>query len=142
MSYCRSMKSCMVVLDSSKFVYTWGKGQYVCIWATEARWSGDHSSERSMHSATSSRVVQVLPMRGSAEAEQDLRPILTVHGFVMSPCMGSRISKSSWKWWLTLKLPESNMQIRNSIQIHLQPLPEPLLLYLLELQPPTSAMQS
>ena len=52
-----------------------------------ARWSGDHSSERSMHSATSSRVVQVLPMRGLAKAEQDLRPILTVHGFVMSPFM-------------------------------------------------------
>ena len=42
------MKSCMVVLDSSKFVYTWGKGHYVCIWAMGARWSGDHSSERSM----------------------------------------------------------------------------------------------
>ncbi|GAB4854669.1 hypothetical protein Ancab_023252 [Ancistrocladus abbreviatus] len=36
-----------------------------------------------MHSATSSRPVRVMLMRGSAEAEQDLRPVLAVHGFMM-----------------------------------------------------------
>ena len=53
------------------------------VWAMGAKWSGDHLSERNMHSATSSRPVRVLLMRGSAEAEQDLRPVLAVHGFMM-----------------------------------------------------------
>uniref|UniRef100_A0A5B6ZE87 Cytochrome b561, DM13 and DOMON domain-containing protein n=1 Tax=Davidia involucrata TaxID=16924 RepID=A0A5B6ZE87_DAVIN len=53
------------------------------IWAMGARWSGDNLSERNMHSVTSSRPVRVLLMRGSAEAEEDLRPVLAVHGFMM-----------------------------------------------------------
>lgn len=53
------------------------------IWAMGARWSENHLSERNMHSATSSRPVRVLLLRGSAEAEQDLRPVLAVHGFMM-----------------------------------------------------------
>ncbi|KAF8407229.1 hypothetical protein HHK36_006356 [Tetracentron sinense] len=53
------------------------------IWAMGARWSEDHLSERNMHSVTSSRPIRVLLMRGSAEAEQDLRPVLAVHGFMM-----------------------------------------------------------
>ena len=71
-----------------------------------ARWLGDHSSERSIKFAISSKLVQVLPMHGSAEAKQDIRPILTVHGFVVSSRMGSKSSKASWKCWLTLKLPK------------------------------------
>ncbi|KAA8525569.1 hypothetical protein F0562_007424 [Nyssa sinensis] len=53
------------------------------IWAMGARWSGDNLSERNMHSITSSRPVRVLLMRGSAEAEEDLQPVLAVHGFMM-----------------------------------------------------------
>ncbi|XP_057948734.1 cytochrome b561, DM13 and DOMON domain-containing protein At5g54830 [Malania oleifera] len=53
------------------------------IWAMGARWSDDHLSERNMHSVTSNRPVRVMLMRGSAEAEQDLRPVLAVHGFMM-----------------------------------------------------------
>ncbi|XP_057479050.1 cytochrome b561, DM13 and DOMON domain-containing protein At5g54830 [Actinidia eriantha] len=53
------------------------------IWAMGARWSEDHLSERNMHSAASSRPVRVFLMRGSAEAEEDLRPVLAVHGFMM-----------------------------------------------------------
>ncbi|KAK1394421.1 DOMON domain, Cytochrome b561/ferric reductase transmembrane, DM13 domain protein [Heracleum sosnowskyi] len=36
-----------------------------------------------MHSITSSRPVRVLLVSGSAEAEEDLRPVLSVHGFMM-----------------------------------------------------------
>ncbi|KAM7459566.1 hypothetical protein LguiA_036560 [Lonicera macranthoides] len=52
------------------------------IWAMGSRWS-DHISEKNMHSVTSSKPVRVLLMRGSAEAEEDLRPVLAVHGFMM-----------------------------------------------------------
>ncbi|KAF3776726.1 Cytochrome b561 DM13 and DOMON domain-containing protein [Nymphaea thermarum] len=53
------------------------------VWALGAHWSDDHLSIRNMHSATSSHPVRVLLMRGSTEAEQDLRPVLAVHGFMM-----------------------------------------------------------
>lgn len=53
------------------------------IWAMGAQWSDDHLSVRNMHSVTSSRPIRVLLMRGSAEAEEDLRPVLAVHGFMM-----------------------------------------------------------
>ncbi|KAL5980344.1 hypothetical protein ACLOJK_028252 [Asimina triloba] len=58
------------------------------IWAMGARWSDNHLSERNMHSVTSSRPVRVLLMRGSAEAEEDLRPVLAVHGFMMFVAWG------------------------------------------------------
>ncbi|KAF7139053.1 hypothetical protein RHSIM_Rhsim07G0163300 [Rhododendron simsii] len=53
------------------------------IWAMGARWSDDNLSERNMHSAASSRPVRVFLKRGSAEALEDLRPVLAVHGFMM-----------------------------------------------------------
>ncbi|CAN4097908.1 unnamed protein product [Withania somnifera] len=53
------------------------------IWAMGAQWSDDHLSVRNMHSVTSSRPIRVSLMRGSAEAEEDLRPVLAVHGFMM-----------------------------------------------------------
>ncbi|XP_060216296.1 cytochrome b561, DM13 and DOMON domain-containing protein At5g54830 [Lycium barbarum] len=53
------------------------------IWAMGAQWSDGHLSVRNMHSVTSSRPIRVLLMRGSAEAEEDLRPVLAVHGFMM-----------------------------------------------------------
>ncbi|KAL4181805.1 hypothetical protein AMTRI_Chr12g272860 [Amborella trichopoda] len=58
------------------------------VWAMGARWSVDHLSERNMHSITSSRPVRILLLRGSAEAEQDLRPVLAVHGFMMFVAWG------------------------------------------------------
>ncbi|KAL1558444.1 cytochrome b561, DM13 and DOMON domain-containing protein [Salvia divinorum] len=53
------------------------------IWAMGTQWSGDHLSVRNMHFITSKRPVSVLLMHGSAEAEEDLRPVLAVHGFMM-----------------------------------------------------------
>ncbi|CAI9096627.1 OLC1v1032818C1 [Oldenlandia corymbosa var. corymbosa] len=53
------------------------------IWARGAQWSDDHLSVTNMHSVTSKRPVNVLLMHGSAEAEEDLRPVLAVHGFMM-----------------------------------------------------------
>ncbi|XP_074296186.1 cytochrome b561, DM13 and DOMON domain-containing protein At5g54830-like [Silene latifolia] len=52
------------------------------IWAMGAKWSND-LTEKNMHSAHSSRHVKVMLTHGSAETEQDLRPVLTVHGFMM-----------------------------------------------------------
>ncbi|XP_011069702.1 cytochrome b561, DM13 and DOMON domain-containing protein At5g54830 [Sesamum indicum] len=53
------------------------------IWAMGAQWSDDHLSVGNMHFVTSKRPMSVLLMRGSAEAEEDLRPVLGVHGFMM-----------------------------------------------------------
>ncbi|XP_047950709.1 cytochrome b561, DM13 and DOMON domain-containing protein At5g54830 [Salvia hispanica] len=53
------------------------------IWAMGAQWSDDHLSVRNMHFITSKRPISVLLMHGSAEAEEDLRPVLAVHGFMM-----------------------------------------------------------
>ncbi|XP_061365734.1 cytochrome b561, DM13 and DOMON domain-containing protein At5g54830-like [Gastrolobium bilobum] len=53
------------------------------VWAMGAKWTNDHLSNRNMHSSKSSRPIHVLLMRGSAEAEQDLLPVLAVHGFMM-----------------------------------------------------------
>lgn len=53
------------------------------IWAMGAGWTDGAPAERNMHSAMSSRAVRILLLRGSAEAEQDLRPVLAVHGFMM-----------------------------------------------------------
>lgn len=53
------------------------------VWVMGATWSNDHLTERNMHSHTSSRPIRILLMRGSAEAEQDLLPVLAVHGFMM-----------------------------------------------------------
>ncbi|KAE8720369.1 Cytochrome b561, DM13 and DOMON domain-containing protein [Hibiscus syriacus] len=57
------------------------------IWAMGAKWS-EHLSERNMHSVTSQRPVRVMLTRGSSEAEQDLRPVLAVHGFMMFVAWG------------------------------------------------------
>ncbi|XP_010541578.1 PREDICTED: cytochrome b561, DM13 and DOMON domain-containing protein At5g54830-like [Tarenaya hassleriana] len=53
------------------------------IWAMGAKWTDEQLTERNMHSVTSQRPVLVMLMRGSAEAEQDLLPVLGVHGFMM-----------------------------------------------------------
>nr|XP_043608908.1 cytochrome b561, DM13 and DOMON domain-containing protein At5g54830-like [Erigeron canadensis] len=53
------------------------------IWAMGAKWSADHLTLSNMHSMTSSKPVRVSLIRGSAEAEENLRPVLAVHGFMM-----------------------------------------------------------
>jgi len=53
------------------------------IWAMGAKWTDGQLTERNMHSVTSQRPVRVMLTRGSAEADQDLRPVLGVHGFMM-----------------------------------------------------------
>ncbi|MFS7996775.1 putative DOMON domain, cytochrome b561/ferric reductase transmembrane, DM13 [Helianthus anomalus] len=53
------------------------------IWAMGAKWSSDHLTESNMHSVKSNKPVRVSLIRGSAEAEEDLRPVLAVHGFMM-----------------------------------------------------------
>ncbi|GAB2284957.1 hypothetical protein Dimus_019412 [Dionaea muscipula] len=53
------------------------------IWAMGAKWSNDHLSEHNMHSSTSSRPIRVMLTSGTAEAEQDLRPVLGIHGIMM-----------------------------------------------------------
>uniref|UniRef100_A0A0D9XGN4 Cytochrome b561 domain-containing protein n=1 Tax=Leersia perrieri TaxID=77586 RepID=A0A0D9XGN4_9ORYZ len=58
------------------------------VWAMGASWSGNSLTGSNMHSVTSSRPIRVLLLRGSAEAEQDLRPVLAVHGFMMFVAWG------------------------------------------------------
>ncbi|CAI0459168.1 unnamed protein product [Linum tenue] len=53
------------------------------VWAMGASWSDEQLSEKNMHSATSQRPVRILLLGGSTEAEQDIRPVLAVHGFMM-----------------------------------------------------------
>ncbi|XP_068313221.1 cytochrome b561, DM13 and DOMON domain-containing protein At5g54830-like [Pyrus communis] len=53
------------------------------VWAMGTAWTDENLSEQNMHFVTSSRPIRVLLMRGSAEAEQDLQPVLAVHGFMM-----------------------------------------------------------
>ncbi|XP_076911249.1 cytochrome b561, DM13 and DOMON domain-containing protein At5g54830-like [Bidens hawaiensis] len=53
------------------------------IWAMGAKWSSDHLTESNMHSVKSNKPVRVSLIRGSAEAEEDIRPVLAVHGFMM-----------------------------------------------------------
>ncbi|KAI3687142.1 hypothetical protein L1987_80833 [Smallanthus sonchifolius] len=53
------------------------------IWAMGAKWSSDHLTQSNMHSVKSNKPVRVSLIRGSAEAEEDLRPVLAVHGFMM-----------------------------------------------------------
>ncbi|KAJ9546495.1 hypothetical protein OSB04_019038 [Centaurea solstitialis] len=49
------------------------------IWAMGAKWSSDHLSQSNMHSVKSNKPVRVSLIRGSAEAEEDLRPVLAIH---------------------------------------------------------------
>ncbi|XP_047161423.1 cytochrome b561, DM13 and DOMON domain-containing protein At5g54830-like [Vigna umbellata] len=58
------------------------------VWAMGAKWSSDRLTDRNMHSSTSKRPIRVQLMRGSAEAEQDLLPVLAVHGFMMFVAWG------------------------------------------------------
>ncbi|KAF0902834.1 hypothetical protein E2562_019148 [Oryza meyeriana var. granulata] len=58
------------------------------IWAMGSQWSSGRLSVKNMHSVTSNRPVRVLLLAGTAEAEQDLRPVLAVHGFMMFVAWG------------------------------------------------------
>ncbi|XP_071701998.1 cytochrome b561, DM13 and DOMON domain-containing protein At5g54830-like [Rutidosis leptorrhynchoides] len=53
------------------------------IWAMGAKWSLDHLTQSNMHFVKSNKPVRVSLIRGSAEAEEDLRPVLAAHGFMM-----------------------------------------------------------
>lgn len=58
------------------------------IWAMGSQWSSGRLSVNNMHSATSNRPVRILLLSGLAEAVQDLRPVLAVHGFMMFVAWG------------------------------------------------------
>lgn len=72
---CSKGQECKNVIDPSSPLKV--------VWATGALWSEEHLSDRNMHSQTSSRAVLVHLMRGAAEADQTLLPVLAVHGFMM-----------------------------------------------------------
>lgn len=72
---CSKGQECKNVIDPSSPLKV--------VWATGALWSEEHLSDRNMHSQTSSRAVVVHLMRGAAEADQTLLPVLAVHGFMM-----------------------------------------------------------
>ncbi|KAL9329625.1 hypothetical protein ACSQ67_004628 [Phaseolus vulgaris] len=58
------------------------------VWAMGTKWTNDHLTDRNMHSSTSNRPIRVQLLRGSAEAEQELLPVLAVHGFMMFVAWG------------------------------------------------------
>lgn len=53
------------------------------VWALGTQWKADQLTDRNMHSSKSSKYMSVYLTRGVAEAEQELRPVLAVHGFIM-----------------------------------------------------------
>eukprot|EP00250_Pteridium_aquilinum_P010873 c19688_g1_i1 orf=592-3381(+) len=53
------------------------------VWALGTQWKADQLTDRNMHSSKSSKYMSVHLTRGVAEAEQELRPVLAVHGFIM-----------------------------------------------------------
>ncbi|KAL2343131.1 hypothetical protein Fmac_004416 [Flemingia macrophylla] len=58
------------------------------VWAIGAKWTIDHLTDRNMHSSTSNRPIRIHLKVGSSEAEQDLLPVLVVHGFMMFVAWG------------------------------------------------------
>ncbi|KAI4969666.1 cytochrome b561, DM13 and DOMON domain-containing protein At5g54830-like [Hordeum vulgare subsp. vulgare] len=58
------------------------------IWAMGSQWSSGRLSVKNMHSVTSNRPVRILLLSGLAEAVEDLRPVLAVHGFMMFVAWG------------------------------------------------------
>ncbi|CAM0909173.1 unnamed protein product [Alopecurus aequalis] len=58
------------------------------IWAMGSQWSSGRLSAKNMHSVTSNRPVRILLLSGLAEAVEDLRPVLAVHGFMMFVAWG------------------------------------------------------
>lgn len=53
------------------------------VWAMGTQWRADQLTSRNMHSSTSTKYMAIHLTQGSAEAEQDLQPVLAVHGFMM-----------------------------------------------------------
>uniref|UniRef100_A0A453LED6 Cytochrome b561 domain-containing protein n=2 Tax=Aegilops tauschii subsp. strangulata TaxID=200361 RepID=A0A453LED6_AEGTS len=58
------------------------------IWAMGSQWSSGRLSVKNMHSVTSNRPIRILLLSGLAEAVEDLRPVLAVHGFMMFVAWG------------------------------------------------------
>lgn len=77
---CKGRVECKNVIDPSTPLKV--------VWALGAKWSADNLSIRNMHSVTSTKPVQVLWLKGSTEAVEDLRPVLAVHGFMMFVAWG------------------------------------------------------
>jgi hypothetical protein len=53
------------------------------VWAMGTQWKADQLTDRNMHSSRSSRYMRIYLTKGISEAEQELRPVLAVHGFIM-----------------------------------------------------------
>ncbi|KAL4560262.1 hypothetical protein LXL04_032412 [Taraxacum kok-saghyz] len=53
------------------------------IWAMGSKWTANNLTGSNMHYVTSSKPVRVSLLRGSAEADEELKPVLAVHGFMM-----------------------------------------------------------
>ena len=82
---CNKGQECKNVIDPSsplKFVWTIG-----------ALWSEEHLTDKNMHSQTSRRAMLVHLMRGAAEVDQALLPVLAVHGFMMFLAWGIRLPR-------------------------------------------------
>ncbi|KAH7366104.1 hypothetical protein KP509_18G063500 [Ceratopteris richardii] len=73
--HCTGHQECRNVIDPSI--------PLKIVWAIGTHWSADHLTSSNMHSSKSSKYMSVHLTKGVAEPEQELRPVLAVHGFMM-----------------------------------------------------------
>ncbi|KAI5055115.1 hypothetical protein GOP47_0030260 [Adiantum capillus-veneris] len=73
--HCTGRQECRNVIDPSIPLKV--------VWALGTHWKADQLTDSNMHSSKSSKYMLVYLTRGVAEAEQELRPVLAVHGFIM-----------------------------------------------------------
>lgn len=73
--HCTGRQECRNVIDPSIPLKV--------VWALGTHWKAGQLTDSNMHSSKSSKYMSVYLTRGVAEAEQDLRPVLAVHGFIM-----------------------------------------------------------
>ncbi|KAH7294389.1 hypothetical protein KP509_28G069000 [Ceratopteris richardii] len=73
--HCTSRQECQNIIDPSIPLKV--------VWALGTLWKPDHLTGSNMHSSKSSRYMSVHLTKGVAEPEQELRPVLAVHGFMM-----------------------------------------------------------
>ncbi|MCO5567782.1 hypothetical protein L7F22_021478 [Adiantum nelumboides] len=73
--HCTDRQECRNVIDPSIPLKV--------VWALGTHWKADQLTDSNMHSSKSSKYMSVYLTRGVAEAEQELRPVLAVHGFIM-----------------------------------------------------------
>ncbi|EFJ28588.1 hypothetical protein SELMODRAFT_441097 [Selaginella moellendorffii] len=53
------------------------------VWAMGSKWDANFPSDRNMHDRTSRKATVIYLEKGAAEADEEVKPVLVVHGFMM-----------------------------------------------------------